>query len=317
MIEESTGSPWHRGEVALQRSVGADTALAEVGARVVRDHLVAQHREFFALLPMIVMATVDAAGDAWPTLRSGPAGFVQASDERHLHVASEHDADDPATAGLVPDAAIALLGIDPRTRRRNRANGTVVARDATGIDVRVRQSFGNCPKYIRLRDVDVDTPSTARGPAQWMDVLDDDARALVTGADTFFVASYVDLPDERQVDVSHRGGLPGFVRIDDDGRRLTVPDFAGNHYFNTLGNLVVNPKAGLVFVDFALGDLLQMTGDAVVVLDAAARSAYAGAERVWHFVPRRIVRRTGALPLHWLSREGGRSPFLDGTGSWT
>lgn len=59
--------------------------------------------------------------------------------------------------------------------------------------------------------------------------------------------------------VPARGGEPGFVRIDVAGT-LTIPDYSGNRFFNTLGNLLVNPRAGLLFIDFAKGDLLQMTG---------------------------------------------------------
>ncbi|MGO7969101.1 flavin-nucleotide-binding protein, partial [Rhizobium ruizarguesonis] len=70
--------------------------------------------------------------------------------------------------------------------------------------------------------------------------LDDRARQMVEGADTFLVASYVDRDNgERQVDVSHRGGNAGFVHIGADGV-LTIPDFPGNRFFNTLGNFLVN-----------------------------------------------------------------------------
>src|SRR3546814_14766932 len=67
---------------------------------------------------------------------------------------------------------------------------------------------------------------------------------------------------EQGADVSHRGGRPGFVRVtEDDGRSvLTIPDFSGNQFFNTLGNIAINPRAGLLFVDFATGDLLTLTG---------------------------------------------------------
>ena len=42
------------------------------------------------------------------------------------------------------------------------------------------------------------------------------------------------------MDISHRGGRPGFVRV--DGDVLTIPDFRGNRYFNTLSNLLLEQR---------------------------------------------------------------------------
>jgi len=132
-----------------------------------------------------------------------------------------------------------------------------------------------------------------------MTALDEEARTMIEQANTFFVASYANGWDgNRQVDVSHRGGEAGFVRISEEGT-LTIPDYSGNRFFNTLGNLAANPKAGLVFVDFATGTLLQMTGDTELVLDSPEVARFSGAERLWRLRPRRIVRRRGALPLRW------------------
>ncbi len=135
----------------------------------------------------------------------------------------------------------------------------------------MEQSFGNCPKYIQLREPrfarDPALPSAARPVTSAG--LDMTARLLVQEADTFFVGTYADIGGRRQVDVSHRGGRKGFVRVGDDGW-LTIPDFAGNRFFNTLGNIAVNPRAGLVFTDFSTGTLLQMTGEAELLPDDRA-----------------------------------------------
>jgi predicted pyridoxine 5'-phosphate oxidase superfamily flavin-nucleotide-binding protein len=295
-------TPWHPGEIALQASLGVADRLAEVGRHVIRDHLIEQHQLFYPLLPMVVLGSVDGAGDAWATVRTGYPGFLEAIDDQHLHLDLKRDPLDPADAGMDDGKAIGMLGIDLGTRRRNRLNGEVV-RDGTGFSVKVEQSFGNCPKYIQLRGAyysgDPTLPSEVIPEVGTS--MDEATRRLIRRADTFFVASYADVVDgHRQVDVSHRGGPVGFVRI--DGESLVIPDYAGNLFFNTLGNIAVNPHAGLAFMDFETGGLLQLTGDAFIV-DASEMDLSPGAERMWRFTPRKVVWRPGAVALRWDFRE--------------
>ena len=291
-------SPWHEGELILQRSIGMEEALADVGAKVMRDHLTEQHRSFFPLLPFAVLGTVDRAGDVWATVRAGRPGFLRSPDPSRLDLAIRPEPWDPAEEGIEDGMPIALLGIDLTTRRRNRLNGLVADRTARGFSLEVGQSFGNCPKYITLRSP-VDPAEETLEPPENLTALDAAARRMIGKADTFFVASYATGSNgQRQVDVSHRGGEAGFVRIAEDGT-LTIPDYSGNRFFNTLGNFLANPRGGLVFVDFASGDLLQMTGDAEVEIDGPGIAELPGAERLWRFRPRRIVRRPGGLPLRW------------------
>ena len=78
-----------------------------------------------------------------------------------------------------------------------------------------------------------------------------------------------------------------------------MPDYSGNRYFNTLGNLAVNPKAGLLFVDFANGDVLQITGRTEIVWDGVDVAALPGAERFWRFFPSHGQWLRGAMPLRF------------------
>lgn len=300
-------SPWHRGEVALQSSAGVAERMQEIGRITIRDHLIGQHRDFYPLLSMVVLGSVDERGDAWATVRTGAPGFMQAPDELHLHLALARDWLDPAERGLDDGSQAALLGIDLSTRRRNRLNGTV-GRDRDGFSLKVEQSFGNCPKYIQRREptAAADLSVLSSEPPVSLPVLEGPALDLVRGADTLFVATYADIAGRRSVDVSHRGGAPGFVRVDGDG--LTIPDYAGNKYFNTLGNVIANPRAGLTFVGFDTGDLLQMTGSAELVGAPGDVTDLAGAERFWRFRPERILWRPSALALCWRLVEW--SPFL-------
>ena len=210
-----------------------------------------------------------------------------------------------------------MLGIELHTRRRNRMNGRVTACDARGFSIAVDQAFGNCPRFIQQRawSATPDPAPSASGEATPQRHLDAAAREHIARADTFFVASAVRAEDATApyaVDVSHRGGKPGFVRV--DGDMLTIPDFAGNLFFNTLGNLLLNPRAGLLFVDFETGDLLQVTGTTEIVFDGDEVASFEGAERLWRLRVEGMVRRRGGLRLRWT--VGAYSPDAVATGAW-
>jgi len=307
---------WHPGEKAIQATLGMVERMEATGKRVVRDHMPDQHREFYAQLPFMVAGSVDPAGDPWATFLEGEPGFIVSPTPTTLEIGGSPDPRDPAAIGIRDGEPIGMLGIEMYTRRRNRMNG-FVSLTAGGIHIDVDQSFGNCPRYIQLRDFSFtrDPAELYTGPVEALGALDADALAVVATADTFFVASYAEREDRRQVDVSHRGGKSGFIRIGEDGL-LTIPDFDGNLFFNTLGNILLNGRAGLMFADFATGDMLQMTGDAEVILEAPEIAAFQGAERLWTFRPRRIVRRRGALALRWAPRKDGASPNSLMTGDW-
>ncbi|MBR0893760.1 pyridoxamine 5'-phosphate oxidase family protein [Bradyrhizobium tropiciagri] len=308
---------WHAGEIAIQQTAGVVEKMAAVGQRAVRDFMPDQHREFFAQIPFVVVGSVDRSGDAWASLLAGRPGFIASPTPRSLEIDAQPDPSDPVSEGMREGDAIGLLGIELHTRRRNRANGLLRGSSGKALSFELDQSFGNCPQYIQLRDFGfVRAPEEPfNGEIETSTALDQAARDMIKAADTFFVASYAEREDRRQVDVSHRGGRAGFVRVANDGT-LTIPDFAGNLFFNTLGNIFVNGKAGLVFADFETGDLLQLTGDAEVILDSPEIAAFQGAERLWSFRARRVVRRRGALPLRWAFRADGWSPNALMTGDW-
>ena len=297
-------SPFHSGELAVQARAGSRERMAQIGRRVIRSAMPLQHREFFALLPFVVLGAVDDAGQPWATLLAGPAaGFVTSPDDTHLRVDALPPDGDPLRPLLQDDAPLALLGIELPTRRRNRANGRVVDAGTAGFGLHVLQSFGNCPKYIQRRELQ-QRAETLPGATRRAHRLDADAVELMRRADTFFIATHAAGGGPAAgSDVSHRGGRPGFVRASDDGLALTWPDLPGNTYFNTLGNLVVEPRAGLVFPDFASGDLLHVAGRAEIVWDGPELAQIAGAERLVRLYVDQVVYRRAALPLRWSQTE--------------
>src|SRR5690606_11741620 len=242
-MAQAQADAFHPGEQAMQLLAGSRARMAEIGQRVIRDFMPDQHRELFEKLPYLFVGSLDAQGRPWASMLVGRPGFVQTPDERHMIVAAKPAPGDRLADHLRPGAPVAVIGIELHTRRRNRMNGRIAARDDDGFTIQVDQSFGNCPQYIQARQ-----PFFRASPQSFSEphpvetesaLLSAEAAAMVRNADTFFIATASASAgnDERHegVDVSHRGGRPGFVRVtEEDGCSvLTAPDFAGNNFFNT------------------------------------------------------------------------------------
>lgn len=312
-----SASPFHAGEQEIQSRVGKRENMEDFGRRMIRSFMPDQHREFYAQLPFLVVGSVDRAGWPWASIVPGRPGFLASPDAETLQVSASAIPGDPLEGTIAAGTPLGLLGIEVPTRRRNRMNGRVAEAGASGFTVSVDQAFGNCPQYIQTRTIEfIREPGTGTPQLDRFQTLDDKARALIETADTFFVSSYVqatDTPVSEGVDVSHRGGRPGFVKV--DGDTLTIPDYAGNNHYNTLGNFLINPRAGLTFVDFSTGDLLMLSGTVELLWeDAPEIRAFAGAERGWRFTLDHGICLKDALPFR--VEFGEASPSNLATGNW-
>ena len=92
------------------------------------------------------------------------------------------------------------------------------------------------------------------------DTFDDGDRAFIESRDMFFLAT----ADEHGMpQCSYKGGEPGFVRVVDE-RTLAFPSYDGNGTYLSLGNLLLNPQVGLLFIDFTSPKRLRVNGIASI-----------------------------------------------------
>lgn len=288
---------YHEGELELQRLTG-ESERARANARALSGEIVGGALAFVEQQAFVLAAALDASGRPWAWIIAGAPGFVHARSPRELSLRTSDTAVVPEElrAQLAADARIGLLFFEPSTRRRLRVNGRARWLALDELEVQVEQAYPNCPQYIQRRAV---SASAQPGPERVTRGQQLGARQLeaIRRADAFFVASRG--PDGR-LDLSHRGGAPGFVRIAGDGE-LRIPDYAGNSMFNTLGNLLRDPRAGLLFVDFERGELLQLSGTTRLELEerAPATEEHAGG-RGWTFRTSEWRASSGAFPLRGL-----------------
>lgn len=310
-------SPFHEGELAIQHMLGIADKVHKYASRGIRPFMPDQHREFYEALPHIFVGSLDAGGNPWASILHGEAGFTSSPTRTRLEIGAAADPDDPLSLNIHEGAEVGLLGLQFHSRRRNRVNGRISNVCAGGFSLEVTQSFGNCPKYIQTRaGARLSADPRGAGLVKRRTAFTDNDLKLISAADTFFIASAasnVGESDAHGVDISHRGGMPGFVKTNPDGS-LLVPDFSGNRYFNTLGNILETGKAGLLFIDFTEGHLLQMTGAAEILTLDESPFAFEGAERFLRVRPEVVISRPFALPFTW--QFGETSPFNLRTGGW-
>lgn len=295
-----TTSPFHAGEQTIQSLAGVRDRIERKGRVVIRDYMPEQHRAFFAALSFMVVGLADQNGHPWATTLSGPPGFMNSEDETRLIIKAWPSPGDPLHSCIRDGAPIGALGIELPTRRRNRLNGRIEnCVFGEGFTIRVQQSFGNCPKYIQARNEQPRHHSELAPQSRMASHLGDDEVSVIGEADTFFIASrsaQLDPEESSQgLDVSHRGGLPGFVRVA-SRTELCFPDFSGNLLFNTLGNLEVDARAGLLFIDFRSGGMLHVIGMARICWDVPETMLSAGIERLIFLDIQCVVNREHAFP---------------------
>ncbi len=261
-----TNQPFHEGEIAVQERAGErDIARrhgAGIGSRIAPGAL-----PFLGRQRLIAVSIAGDDSQLWTSLWGGAPGFVRSDDGQRLEVStsmailSPHD---PVRTRVLAGRDIGILAIELASRRRLRINGTIDT-GSSDLGVLVRESVGNCPKYIQRRQpTDVSSPESPVGSVERGRRLNDDTRALIERADTAFVGS---VHPERGVDTSHRGGSPGFIAVV-DAATLRMPDYPGNSLFMTFGNFAVDSRASLAVVDFDRGRLLALSGSARLEFDA-------------------------------------------------
>jgi len=284
---------FHSGEILVQERAGVTRAAKDVGEGIL-DFIPPRAGEFVAQQAFAIAASVHPGGAVWASVIAGAPGFMQVTGARSLVINSMPAAGDPLIENLPAQAHIALIMPELSAPRRVRLNGVAWIADGA-IQVRTAQVYANCPRYIQKRRLAGAFTWAQARHSQRASMMSPKHRALIAKADTFFIAT--DHP-EAGADVSHKGGNPGFVKVVSD-RRLAFPDYNGNSMFNTLGNIAINPAAGLLFIDFETGRTLQLTGRAGIDWNQQRSSSVKGAERMVDFELDEIIYNSQGFPLRY------------------
>jgi hypothetical protein len=287
--------PFHSGEIAIQTRAGVREEAEQI-SRFIRNTIKPAALEFVRAQQIAIASTIAVDGMIWASLLTGSPGFLRILNEQTVQIDELSSFSDILYQNLHSNSLIGLLIIDLSNRKRLRLNGNITMQQSGILQVQIQQSFFNCPKYIQTRYLKTTALKTQQRPeVQTRSMLNESDERWIAQADTFFIAS---THPQQGTDASHRGGYPGFVQVV-NSHTLLFPDYAGNNMFQTLGNLAVNPKAGLLFIDFEHGHTLQLTGQATILWEAERLAAFAGAQRLIEFSVEQVLETRNATPLRW------------------
>lgn len=318
-------SVFHKGEVFAQNTLGLASTIAKNTQGFIRPFMPKQHRDFFASGPLMMIGLLDATGHPVALPIWGDEGFVQSPSETRLVISlapsSKHLIETQLDLDCHQGSKFGLVGVELATRRRNRLNGVISHHCDELFQLDVEQSFGNCPQYIHKRNTLVEQQATECSVATFSQLeyrygLPNDVSSTITNADTFYIASRhnrLGNHAKEGIDVSHRGGKPGFIHVENN--QLLIPDFSGNKFFNTLGNIQLDSRVGLCFIDDITGTLYILKGNAEILWDTATLPNYEGAERFLRIDVNHTYIVRGTYPYRHTISEYSKS--IERTGSWS
>ena len=274
-------SPFHQGEVTVQQRVGEEV-LATKNSRIIKDYITSNAIDFVNQQQLMIVSSLDDQQNVWTSILIGKPGFVTVVDEKTIRINLTElisDRQDPFWGNVKANPSIGSLFIDLFTRRRLKVNGRI-SWSGEDLMILVDKAYPNCPRFIQKREIEVAEKEVEIAPPKKGLSLSEELKYWIQNSDTLFVGS---ANDRKDMDANHRGGKPGFIQIIDD-HTLKIPDYPGNSMFNTFGNFLLNPKAGLLVVDFEIGKTLQLTGTSEIVwTEENSENETGGSRRLWKF----------------------------------
>lgn len=277
----------------------------------VHSEMSRQHVDFYGRLRTFPIGVEGNDGRLWSTVLCNPE--TKARGVEVLEVEARVNPSDPfvravcsATKGARRFAGVA---IDYPTRSRIKIAGLVESAtlevDRLSLVLRANEHLGNCPKYITVRELRPTRRSAQTTPLGR--TLPPEAKALLQHASTVFIATRHSDADPRESDMgfNHRGGPRGFVRVleDDEGTHLVLPDYSGNRFYQSLGNVETDPVMGVAVPDFASGAMLQVSGRAKNLFDDEAARVMPGATLVTRISIDDAFLTQGALDVELVGDE--------------
>lgn len=289
---------FHSGERAVHDLLSVQKFADSVGT-MIQPTISKQFESFLNQQTVLMIGSMDSTGRVWSSFLAGDPGIIQVIGPDIVRINGRINEFDPLFSNIQHNKEVGILIIDFVSRIRIRINGVILRYSLDRqFEVKTEQVYGNCPKFIQARKFTYNPAKENVNKVSYhRDVLNKNQQDWIRNSDTFIIASS---SSEGKMDISHKGGMPGFVHtISED--LLLFPDYPGNMLFNTLGNIVKNPNVGLLFFDFDTGDTLQLTGEAQIIwkINENIVSKFPGAQRLIQIQVAEVLQTNTSKSYQW------------------
>ena len=281
-----------KGQQALQKITGEEE-IAKSRIPMLREELHPRSIKFIESQIFAFLGSEDVDGDIWLSLLVGERGFIHVPSLQEIKLDLSKvltTREDIFYKNIKTNSTVGLLFHEAIRRARYRAWAKASEVDGH-LSFAIRMGYPSCPKHIQKEEIKLPESVATKTKARQEKgtILGQFEKEWISKAHTFFITTQTENGD---IESSHRGGDPGFIEILEDGK-LRVPDYFGNSIYSTLGNIYVNPKAALLFVDYEKGETLQITGTAALQFDQNSEyDLYKSGDtgRFWTFESKRWIR---------------------------
>lgn len=186
---------FHSGEASLQTKVGVREDAMEIArAGIIRDYMPGQHRKFYSEQNLLFVSSTAEDEFDWCSILHGQQGFVQSPMSANILTFPINCISPRDPLDISVGSRIGMFGLEFHTRRRNRANGVVIASSSKDFTIQIEQTTGNCPKCIQIRQIMYTPPKFINSEDSKEILAGNESLStkqlnIIKQADTFFLAT--------------------------------------------------------------------------------------------------------------------------------
>ncbi|WP_121626815.1 pyridoxamine 5'-phosphate oxidase family protein [Poseidonibacter antarcticus] len=249
---------FHEGEYHIQEIMGVRKS-SDTLSSMIKDNIPPIASKFLKDLNFCIITISTKKDDLFTYTVYNHNNFIEIVNQSQISINLENHSYIPKEFYNIKNINIGMIGLNFEKAMRIRINGKGKIK-SNKLYLSIDEIYSNCPKHIKRRVLQEDTKILENQTIQKGRKLNEEIINIISNIDTFFIATS---HKEKGLDVSHKGGNKGFLKVLETNQ-LAFKDVPGNNLYNTIGNIYTNPNINIFFIDFKNYDTYHIKGIASI-----------------------------------------------------